>query len=1273
MVLPVRRLGLLTLLLVIPLALSLAQRVQPAQAIPGCNSPFSFTGLEQTCAVPANATSITITAVGAQAGGGFFSTGAGGGLGDSVQATFAVGTGDAVTPGEPLYVEVGGHGNNAGGIPPGAGGFNGGGSGDTTTNGGGGGGGASDVRSSPALAGLAPDTRIVVAGGGGGGGGGLAAMPGHGGVGGAAGVAGNPAAGGAAGGGQGTGLTGGLGGLGIGGGAAGQNGIRGSGGTGGLGNPSGINAGNGSGGGGGGGGGYFGGGGGGGGSNPPAPNDPGGGGGGGGSDFETAGATGVTVAPGAAGSGTVTISFTLGVITSTILNASPNPSTAGQPVTFTATVSCPGFIPTGTVTFSDGSTPLATVTLAGGTPTFSTSALALGSHNITAVYNGDINCVAGPSNTVTQIVLAVGAPTLTCTPPNLPAGTAVTCTLAFPSPLLPGTSIALSVTSPPGAGISACSNPTGGLTCGPIASAGLALLADLAPAAPLSAEGSISGSPPAPLDDLAGPTPLSATSSLTLTCPAGCNGGTAVQLTLLSPVPGALALSVTITQPGLPPQTFVLDGVTWVTASLNPTNEQKFCTNTATNVGLNQILGGTSQTLAVTGPATTFTLPLFGGASTCAIQLTRGTAGGVPTPCNATTNPCADGYIVVTLTTPGSGALVSCASSALPTGQVLPAISGGGGTCQSQVQGTQVNIPCGPTAGTPTANTTVSAGCTGVLFDIQAALGACAATPTYCAQTGVNGLNGLNGLNFAGTAATVTVQFLATPANGGTVGGIQLGTNTFTFQGPGIGTLLVAASPQLIPSNGTLSSVISATFACTSGYNNLNGFPLSNSALNLTVTNGVLGINGIAGGGTAQCGAGLPGTFNFSTPGPVLFDNGRSQESISCGPNANVNAFGNGQPAFFGSLGSTFPLTFTCTGAAVLAIGAGVAGDAPINVSYQSAVGGLQAVGSTLITVSPSGVPRISVACNPSTISAGNTGSLCTATVTDINGTPLSGITGATVTFTTSDTSTTSILPCLLGTPGAINVTTSPQVIPLVQPNTPCVTPSSTIPGQVNTFINGQATALLVASSTAHPETVTVTASLGVLVPPSFACLVSPYVPTTGFGTSPVGNAGYYSPAYSIGNPNFVSGCGTSSPIGTTGLATAFNAAGTGLTGIVSLPSTTSAATTVQIGNASGIQVAGATPISPIVVSRGCNSIVVTSPAGTAIASIAALVTPANAVVSVWRFDNGAKLFRAGFFAEAGAPVDFAATGSAGILPAGGAVMVTETYYVCVNQVATLA
>jgi hypothetical protein len=778
----------------------------------------------------------------------------------------------------------------------------------------------------------------------------------------------------------------------------------------------------------------------------------------------------------------------------------------------------------------------------------------------------------------------------------------------------------------------------------------------------------------------------------TFTIPAGTPVGTAIAQTATActtvtfpcttPVAGTVvAAPVSVSGPGatvgtLGPNPF------------DPTSEVKFCNNTAVNGTLSQTLGGTVQNLAFAGPATAFTLPLFGPASTCILQPQR-VVGGVATNCLAGTVACTDGYFVVTLTTPGSGAVLSCATTlagTAPTG--TPAVaSNNGGACQSQVQGTQLNIPCGVTAGTAAASTTISTTCSNVLFDISSVLGACINTPAFCVNPGTVATTNALGLN-TGTA-TVTVQFIATPANGGQTGGIQLGTNTFSFAGPGIGTLLVAASPQLIPSNGTTASVVSASFACTTGFTNLGGFPLSSTAL----SNPQISVNsaGQLVANNSGCGAGLPGTFTFASPGPVLFDNGRSTESISCGPNANVNAFGNGS-SFFGTLGTTFPLAFTCTGAAVLAIGAGVAGDAPINVTYVSAVGGLQAVGSTLLTVSPSGIPRISVACNPSVISAGNTGSLCTATVTDINGTPLSGITGATVTFSTSDNSTTTILPCTIGTPGAFNITTSPAVIPLITPQTPCVTPSNGIPGQVNTFINGQATALLVASSTAHPEVVTVTASLGVLIPPEFACLAAPYLPSgVAFGAVP-NTPGYYSNTSGLG----VAGCGTSTPIGSTGLATALNVAGGGLTGIVTLPNQTSASTTVTIGGPAGIQIAGATAISPIILSRGCNNVIVTSQLGTPIANIAALVSPQNSVVSIWRFNNNTKLFNAGFFSDPNAPTDFATTGyvttttapnSVGVVTNGtnlsytagtytttasSAGQITESYYVCVNQSATM-
>lgn len=99
--------------------------------------------------------------------------------------------------------------------------------------------------------------------------------------------------------------------------------------------------------------------------------------------------------------------------TTTGLVSSLNPSTFGQSVTFTATVSG-GTSPTGTVQFLDGATPLGTVALAGNTAALTTSALAVGTHSITAVYGGDVDDTGSTSAPVSQVVNAA-APGVTAT------------------------------------------------------------------------------------------------------------------------------------------------------------------------------------------------------------------------------------------------------------------------------------------------------------------------------------------------------------------------------------------------------------------------------------------------------------------------------------------------------------------------------------------------------------------------------------------------------------------------------------------------------------------------------------------------------------------------------------------------------------------------------------------------------------------------------------------------------------------------------------------
>ena len=120
---------------------------------------FYYIGAEQTFTVPVGVSSVQIIAVGGSGGASEFA----GGVAAKVTVPDL-----KVTPGQTLYVEVGGDGDNGGAVG-GAGGFNGGGTGGG--EGAAGGGGASDVRTAPRSTGLSPDDRLIVAGGGGGNGG----------------------------------------------------------------------------------------------------------------------------------------------------------------------------------------------------------------------------------------------------------------------------------------------------------------------------------------------------------------------------------------------------------------------------------------------------------------------------------------------------------------------------------------------------------------------------------------------------------------------------------------------------------------------------------------------------------------------------------------------------------------------------------------------------------------------------------------------------------------------------------------------------------------------------------------------------------------------------------------------------------------------------------------------------------------------------------------------------------------------------------------------
>ncbi|HEY6770381.1 MAG TPA: FG-GAP-like repeat-containing protein [Candidatus Sulfotelmatobacter sp.] len=93
--------------------------------------------------------------------------------------------------------------------------------------------------------------------------------------------------------------------------------------------------------------------------------------------------------------------------TSTGLRSSLNPSQAGQSVTFSAkvTASQGTGVPTGTVSFVDGTKSLGSSSLnSSGIATLTTSSLAIGTHNIKASYSGDSTFSPSTSFVVRQLV-----------------------------------------------------------------------------------------------------------------------------------------------------------------------------------------------------------------------------------------------------------------------------------------------------------------------------------------------------------------------------------------------------------------------------------------------------------------------------------------------------------------------------------------------------------------------------------------------------------------------------------------------------------------------------------------------------------------------------------------------------------------------------------------------------------------------------------------------------------------------------------------------------
>ncbi|HEY0308298.1 MAG TPA: Ig-like domain repeat protein, partial [Acidobacteriaceae bacterium] len=98
---------------------------------------------------------------------------------------------------------------------------------------------------------------------------------------------------------------------------------------------------------------------------------------------------------------TITVNGAIPTIT---LTASPNPVFLLNPVRLTATATSASITPTGSVTFYDGATPLGTLLLTGGTATLSVSNFGMGTHTITAQYNGGTGFLPATSPSVLETV-----------------------------------------------------------------------------------------------------------------------------------------------------------------------------------------------------------------------------------------------------------------------------------------------------------------------------------------------------------------------------------------------------------------------------------------------------------------------------------------------------------------------------------------------------------------------------------------------------------------------------------------------------------------------------------------------------------------------------------------------------------------------------------------------------------------------------------------------------------------------------------------------------
>ncbi len=149
----------------------------------------------------------------------------------------------------------------------------------------------------------------------------------------------------------------------------------------------------------------------------------------------SSGAASFTTTAFAIGSHSLTVSYTgdsifgsatsstqtlvVGLVVPTVTLTAPATAVVGASVTLSASVAGTSGTPTGSVTFTDGSTVLSTVTLSSGTASFTTTALTIGTHTITASYSGDATFSPATSAATTVTISVASTISFAAAPASL--------------------------------------------------------------------------------------------------------------------------------------------------------------------------------------------------------------------------------------------------------------------------------------------------------------------------------------------------------------------------------------------------------------------------------------------------------------------------------------------------------------------------------------------------------------------------------------------------------------------------------------------------------------------------------------------------------------------------------------------------------------------------------------------------------------------------------------------------------------------------------------